>query len=120
MDDYIGIKTLHLLRDVGRGICVTIVSDNARGGLRMSDLEDFRRECPDVRVSFIRSDGASHDRFIVLDHGTEMERVFHCGTSSKDAGYRMTAVTEFTDADVKAAFSSRLSRMLENPPLKLL
>ncbi len=76
-------------------------------------------ECPGIGIRLIRSDGESHDRFIVLDLGTGGERVFHCGSSSKDAGYRMTAIMEFSDDDVKTAFCARLDKMLQNPVLEL-
>ena len=119
VDDYISIKTLHLLHGVKKCVDVTIISDNVGRHLRKSDIEDFSRECPEISIRLIRNDNESHDRFIVLDHGTEMERVFHCGASSKDAGYRMSAVTEFCDYDVKTAFSERIEKILQNPILEL-
>ncbi len=117
IDDYISFKTLHLIGDAGSGVGVTIISDNVGKRLRASDVADFRREFPGMDIRFIRNEGASHDRFIVLDHGTRQERVFHCGASSKDSGYRMTAITELLDEDVIASFSSRLSGMLGNEQL---
>ncbi len=119
VDDYISIKTLHLLQNVGESVKVTVVSDNVGHKLRGSDVEDFRRECPKVDVEFVKSNGAAHDRFIVIDRGAESERVFHCGASSKDAGYKMAGITEFTEDDVRKVFNARLSRMLDNPPLVL-
>ena len=61
----------------------------------------------------------SHDRFIILDYGTKDERVFHCGASSKDAGYKATSIVEFNDFLVKDAFNNLLCSMLLNPPLVL-
>ena len=118
IDDYISLKTLHLLCGVDKMISMTIISDNLRGLLHLSDYQDCQRENPGFRVDFIRSMGASHDRFIMLDHQTENERLFHCGQSSKDSGNRISAISEFRDPEIKALFSRRLSVMLENPPLQ--
>ena len=41
-----------------------------------------------------KTGGIFHDRFIVLDYGTDDERVFLCGASSKDAGARITSIVE--------------------------
>ena len=118
IDDYISLKTLHLLCGVDKMISMTIISDNLRGLLHLSDYQDCQRENPGFRVDFIRSMGASHDRFIMLDHQTENERLFHCGPSSKDSGNRISAISEFCNPEIRALFSRRLSVMLENPPLQ--
>ena len=119
VDDYINIKTLHLLQDVRKDVAVTIISDNVRNLLRTSDLNDFHKEAPDIQVEFIRSGAISHDRFIVLDYKAEEERLFLCGSSSKDAGYRTSSITEFTNETIKKAFHEDLEKMLNNPPLVL-
>ena len=119
IDDYINIKTLHLLQGVDKAVRVTIISDNVRNLLRQSDLKDFRREVPDLDVTFIRSDRISHDRFIVLDYNTEGERLFHCGPSSKDAGNKTCSIIEHTDERVKRIFHEDLGKMLANKPLTI-
>ena len=119
VDDYISLKTLHLLCGVDSNIRITIISDNLRGLLHESDCQDFIRENPDFHVEFIRSMGVSHDRFIVLDHGTEDERLYHCGSSSKDSGNRITVISELLDPYIRTMFSKRLSELLGNPLLVL-
>lgn len=119
IDDYINMKTLHLLCEVSSDIQITIISDNLRGMLHKSDYMDCQKENPGFEVTFTRSMGISHDRFIILDHKTESERLFHCGPSSKDSGNRMSAILEFQDSDIVEVFSNKLSRLLENPPLVL-
>ena len=119
VDDYISLKTLHLLCGVDSSIRITIISDNLRGLLHESDYQDCIRENPDFHVEFIRSMGVSHDRFIVLDHVTEDERLFHCGSSSKDSGNRITVISELLDPYIRTMFSKRLSELLGNPLLVL-
>ena len=119
VDDYLGAKTLHLLQDVQSGVVVTIFSDNKHNKLALSDYQDFQRQFPTIPVTFIRTQNKAHDRFIVLDYNTTDERVFHCGTSSKDAGIRMAAVTEFTDGTVKKTLHDAVTNMLGNPSLVL-
>ena len=119
VDDYISLKTLHLLCGVDKSIRITIISDNLRGLLHASDYQDCIKENPDFHVEFIRSMGVSHDRFIVLDHGSEDERLFHCGSSSKDSGNRITVISELLDPYIRTMFSKRLSELLGNPLLVL-
>lgn len=119
IDDYISIKTLHLLQGVDKTVKVTIISDNVRGLLRQSDLTDFRREVPNLSVNFIRNERISHDRFIVLDYNTEGERLYHCGPSAKDAGNRTGSILEYSNERVKRVFHEDLEKMLANKPLDL-
>lgn len=119
VDDYIGPKTLHLLQGAQNGVAITLISDNRGGYLKASDYSDFRKEFPSNPVTFLQSEGKSHDRFIVLDYGTAYEKAFHCGASSKDAGNRATAIMEFGDSTVKMALSNLLGSMISNPLLVL-
>jgi len=119
VDNYVSIKTLRLLQDVKPGVQVTIFSDNTGNKLHASDYDDFRVEFPDISVTFQTTGGIMHDRYIVLDFDTDGERIFHCGASSKDAGRKITTITECTEADVKAAFHSVVMRLLNSPTLLL-
>ena len=119
VDNYINIKTLRLLQEVKRGVAVTIFSDNLGNKLHASDYADFKTEFPNIPVDFHTTSGIMHDRYIILDFGTNGERIFHCGASSKDAGKKMTSITEYTEADVKAAFHSVVNKLLANPALNL-
>ena len=121
IDDYIGPKTLHLLQRARDKVTITLISDNKGNYLKASDYKDFQKEFPNKPITFIQSKDMSHDRFIILDYGTKDERVFHCGASSKDAGYKYkaTSIIEFNDFLVKDAFNNLLCSMLLNPPLVL-
>ena len=119
VDNYVSIKTLRLLQDVKPGVQVTIFSDNTGNKLHASDYDDFRVEFPDISVTFQTTGGIMHDRYIVLDFDTDGERIFHCGASSKDAGRKITTITECTEVDVKAAFHSVVMRLLNSPTLLL-
>ena len=119
VDNYININTLRLLQDVKPGVAVTVFSDNLGNKLHASDHADFKTEFPDIPVAFHTTNGIMHDRYIILDFGTDRERIFHCGASSKDAGKKMTSITEYTEADVKAAFHTVVNKLLANPILNL-
>ena len=120
VDDYLGAKTLHYLQDVRDGVNVTILSDNCYNKLRLSDYQNFRTQFPNIPVNFVTSQNKAHDRFIVLDYNTKDERVFHCGPSSKDAGNKLCAITEFMDGMVKKALHDKITDMLGNPALILI
>lgn len=119
VDDYLGAKTLHLLQDVQPGVVVTIFSDNKNKKLSLSDYQDFQIQFPIIPITFITTQNKAHDRFVVLDYGTADERIFHCGPSSKDAGKKLSAITEFSDGAVKQSLHDVVANMLENPQLIL-
>ena len=120
VDNYVGIKTLRLLKNVRKGVSVIVFTDNLQNGLHASDYMDFHTEFPNIPVTFQRTCRTTHDRFIVLDFGTADERVFHCGASSKDAGVKlMTVISEMTDSDFKSTFANVVQKYLNNPTLVL-
>lgn len=114
VDNYIGIKTLELLINCKAGVDIRIFSDNVAKGLRQNAYRDFCKEYPALHIRLYQSGGIFHDRYIILDYGTEHERIFLCGASSKDAGARVTSILEDQDRD---KYSSMISVLLENSPL---
>ena len=119
VDDYINIKTLRLLQDVKDGVQVIVFSDNTHNKLHQSDVQDFQTEFPKIPICFIQTQHTTHDRFIVLDYGTPDEVAYHCGASSKDAGKRMTAITELREQFMKDSLNQAIGRMLSFPQLSL-
>lgn len=88
------------------------------GNNKLHNVEymDFRKEYPNINISMKTTNGIFHDRFIVLDYGTEMERVFLCGASAKDAGARITSIVE--DFGVEK-YKPMVDNLLRNPKLIL-
>ena len=96
VDNYISLKTLELLRSAKASVQIVIFSDNlpGRNKLTTSNLKDFRTEYPDLQVTFKITGGKVHDRYIFIDSGTDHEVLYHCGASSKDAGTKITTITQ--------------------------
>lgn len=94
VDNYIGLRTLVLLKNAPDDVDITLFSDNVGGRLHSIEYKDFCSEYPSIKMTLKRTGGIYHDRFIVLDYGTEDERIFLCGASSKDAGARVTSIVE--------------------------
>ena len=95
IDNYIGLRTLVLLKNAPAGADIKIFSDNIGSGkLHNVEYTDFCREYPNIKLTMQHTGGIYHDRFIVLDYGTKNERVFLCGASSRDAGARITSIVE--------------------------
>ena len=116
IDNYIGIKTLEHLINCNQGIEVTIFSDNLYNGLRASMFADFCKEYPQIHIRLKETGGIFHDRFIVLDYGTDECRVFHCGASSKDAGARITSINEIFTVQM---YDAMVGDLLSNSDLQL-
>ena len=117
IDDYIGIKTLQHLTSARMDITITIISDNkSRNPLRKSKYDDFTEEYPGRDISFITSENRIHDRYIVVDYDTASVKIYHCGASSKDAGHRITTITEIKDV---AYYRDIIREFLSNPVLIL-
>ena len=114
IDNYIGLKTLVLLKNIVDNIPVTVFSDNTGKGFHPADYDDFHKEYPNIQISFRQTRGIFHDRYIILDYNTDGERIFHCGASSKDAGNKVTTITEVTDRQV---YHPIVDTLLNNPAL---
>jgi hypothetical protein len=116
IDNYIGLKTLVLLRTVAPNVKVTIFSDNTGRNLHYTEFEDFKREYPDVDITLKTTGNIYHDRYIIIDYGTPEEIIFHCGGSSKDGGKRITSISQVEDTMLYQNIVSSLQR---NPLLQL-
>ena len=116
VDNYIGVKTLVLLKDVPSSVEVIIFSDNIGKGLHTLEYQDFCQEYPFRKITFQKSGGEFHDRYIIIDWNTEHQRIYHCGASSKDAGQRITSITEVVDQMI---YTDLINNLLKNPVLKL-
>ncbi|PWK96619.1 hypothetical protein B0H50_1161 [Hallerella porci] len=95
IDDYVGVKTLDLLRGIAKNVEVQIFSDE-RGSEQLTKnvIADFKVARPDVQLSVQRTCGKFHDRYIFLDYGKSNERLYHCGPSSKDAGNKIATIMQ--------------------------
>lgn len=92
IDNYISLKTLVLLKSIDKNIKVIIFTDNINGGLHKVEYDDFIKEYPNVSIDFKKTNGVVHDRYIILDYDTQYEKIYHCGSSSKDSGRRITTI----------------------------
>ena len=117
VDNYIGLRTLVLLKNAPAGTDIKIFSDNIGSGkLHNVEYTDFCKEYPNINLSMQHTGGIFHDRFIVLDYGTKDERVFLCGASSKDAGGRITSIVEDYGID---KYKPMIKKLLQNGLLQL-
>ena len=116
VDNYIGLKTLVLLKEVSANVKITVFSDNIGNRLHQAEFNDFCREYPDVSVSLQTSGGIFHDRYIVIDYQTADEQIYHCGASSKDGGNKVTTITAVTDGCI---YHPVIDQLLNNPVLVL-
>lgn len=116
VDNYIGLKTLVLLKNVPENVQIILFSDNIGNRLHRKELEDFQKEYPSVRICMKKTEGRFHDRYIILDHDTDDERIYHCGASSKDAGRHVTSITEVRE---KELYRNLIDEILQAPDLIL-
>ena len=116
IDNYIGVKTLALLKSIPQNIAITIFSDNMGRGLSQTDYNDFIRQYPHINISFTRTCGIFHDRYIVVDYNTATEKIYHCGASSKDAGNKVMSITLISENTV---YHTIIDALLRNPALVL-
>lgn len=118
IDNYISIKTLHHLSNVKDKVGITIITDNkAKNKLRLQEYSDYLIEYPNRSIRFIESNKRVHDRYIVLDYNTKNMYIYHCGTSSKDAGKSITTISQLKDIN---EYKTLISSLLMNDRLILL
>lgn len=117
IDNYLGVKTLQHLVHAKENTDITIISDN-KGfkPLRRSEYNDFQKEYPRAKIRFLRAQNKIHDRYIVLDYGTRDMKIYHCGTSSNNAGGKVTTITELKETNV---YKDMIKNLLSHPVLKM-
>lgn len=116
IDDYISLKTLALVRNVPSSVRVTVLSDNTHDRLHAHEVDDFRKEFPDLKLTILSDGGIFHDRYIIIDYGSANARFYHCGASSKDGGNKVMSIDLIADSEV---YFPLIDSALKNPPLKL-
>ena len=114
VDDYVGVKTLHLLLSMNKGIQITIISDNiSRNPIQPEYIKEFIEETG-IDLIMKPSNNLCHDRFIIIDYSTDNEMVYLCGSSSKDAGNKMTTIVEIKKEYVNHSFFDELIKSPDN------
>ena len=120
IDNYIGLKTLELLRAAKDNVEVVIFSDNVKNKdmLTKNILNDFRRDYHNINLKIKIAGKRYHDRYIGIDYGTEDEAFYLCGASSKDAGNKISSITNIEESS-KDMYHTMFGRMLDNKNLKI-
>lgn len=119
IDDYINIKTLEHLKVCKKDIVINVFSDNvARKPLEENEINDF---IADTGINLVvrPTNNEIHDRYIVIDYNTENEMLYLCGSSSKDAGNRISTIIKIEHSEVyhqlfdKLLYGSTLNQNIE-------
>ncbi|MEG0368135.1 MAG: ORF6N domain-containing protein [Coprobacillus sp.] len=100
IDDYININTLSPLKCKKENVHVILFSDNKGTGahkLSPHEIDVFHTEYPSLSL---KSNGITHDRYIIIDYKTNNEKIYHCGASSKDAGKKVCGINQLSDCEV--------------------
>ena len=111
IDDYIGLRTLQLLKVAKQDIDIIIFSDNvARDCVDEQTLVDFNNEYHrDIKL--FKNDNKFHDRYIVIDYTYPNETIYHSGPSSKNAGHKISTITRI---DEMKAYRPLINDLLKN------
>lgn len=117
IDNYIGVKTLALLKNSKENVDITLFSDNVGSGLHSTEFNDFCKQYSDCKIELKQTGKKYHDRYIVIDYGTEQEKIFHCGPSSKDGGMRISSIVEIRERE---AYHTLVDELLKMPKLQLI
>ena len=120
IDNYIGLKTLELLRAAKDNVEIIVFSDNVKNKdmLTKNILNDFRRDYPNINLKMKIAGKRYHDRYIAIDYGTENEAFYLCGASSKDAGNKISSITKIEESS-KDMYHTMFVGMLNNKNLKI-
>lgn len=116
IDNYISLDTLLMLKNVASTVNVIIFSDNKGKDFHLSTYGQFTKEYPNINIKFISNNDIFHDRYVILDYKTKNEKIYHCGASSKDAGRRITTITESQDVKM---YKNMIDEILQHPLLIL-
>jgi hypothetical protein len=116
IDDYIDIKTLQLLKCCNSNIDIILFTDNkGKNNLNLNFINDFKTDTG-FNLTIKKNNNRFHDRYIVIDYNTKSELIYHCGSSSKDAGKRITTITKIEE---KELYKSLIAEILNNDDLNI-
>ncbi|HGC8447766.1 TPA: ORF6N domain-containing protein [Streptococcus agalactiae] len=120
IDNYIGLKTLELLRAAKDNVEIIVFSDNVKNKdmLTKNILNVFIRDYPNINLKMKVAGKKYHDRYIAIDYGTENEAFYLCGASSKDAGNKISSITKIEESS-KDMYHTMFGGMLNNKNLKI-
>ncbi len=116
IDNYIGVKTLALLKNSKEDVEVILFTDNVGRGLHSTEFKDFCKQYPHCKIKLKQTGKKYHDRYIVIDYGTEQEKIFHCGPSSKDGGMKIGSIVEIRERE---AYHKLLDELIKMPELQM-
>ena len=110
IDNYVGVKTLDLLRGIAKNASVHIFSEQwGDEKITPTIKADFEKARPDVPLKIDRPNRKFHDRYMFLDYGLPSEKLFHCGASSKDSGNKVTTIMQIEHPEVYHALMDSLT-----------
>ena len=120
IDNYIGLKTLELLRAAKDNVEIIVFSDNVKNKdmLTKNILNDFRKDYPNINLKMKIAGKKYHDRYIAIDYGMDSEAFYLCGASSKDAGNKISSITKIEESS-KDMYHTMFGEMLSNKDLKI-
>ena len=120
IDNYIGLKTLELLRAAKDNVEIIVFSDNMKNKdmLTKNILNDFRKDYPNINLKMKIAGKKYHDRYIAIDYGADSEAFYLCGASSKDAGNKISSITKIEESS-KDMYHTMFGGMLNNKDLKI-
>lgn len=120
IDNYIGLKTLELLRAAKDNVEIIVFSDNVKNKdmLTKNILNDFRKDYPNINLKMKVAGKRYHDRYIAIDYGAENEDFYLCGASSKDAGNKISSITKIEESS-KDMYHTMFGGILNNKDLKI-
>ena len=107
-------QNLVLFKNAKQNVAVTVFSDNVNNGLHKVEFDDFCKEFPGLKIDVRQAGGIFHDRYIFRDYNTPDEKIYHCGSSSKDGGRKVTTITLTEDSSV---YRSLIAELLKNKSL---
>jgi len=110
IDNYISLKTLVLFKHAKQNVSVTIYTDNINNGLHKVEFDDFCKEYSGLKIDIRKADNIFHDRYIILDYNTPDEQIYHCGSSSKDGGRKVTTITKIDDTSIYKPLLAQLQK----------
>ena len=116
IDNYISLKTLVLFKHAKQNISVTIFTDNTNNGLHKVEFDDFCKEYSGLKIDIKKANNIFHDRYIILDYNMPDEKLYHCGSSSKDGGRKITTITKIDDTSL---YKPLLAQIQNNQTLQL-
>ena len=107
VDKFTGVTVIDMFQSMFSPSIIRMAARDVKNNNRFNTLA--KKYCGnDINIK--PTNNKVHDRFIFIDYGTDIEKAYLCGPSSKDAGSKISVIVEVNNTHMFHEIIDELNR----------